>query len=289
MHGPNILAATLSIPTSGSGFAHGNQWQYHSQSNRHSNVAVWTLLFDLLCYCPLLVTHIQNGKVGIGVNYNLVATHGTKNLDLVIARRLPGHAVRSGPATWKALATSAPYGIVLDPVQQALYATLPDAPALVPHNLPLLLGVEAKAAMTAHGKVWKSRLASELSDIHLTMRAATQHAIVSAYVLVNASATFVSPVLNKWAIPGPIPVQVSKHKPADAAKIVTAVQNLPRATAAHRVGFDAVGVTCIDLRNDGAPITVVTGSPSPPPGIVGNYDSYVIDLAQLYGTSFQHI
>ena len=56
MLGPRILARTMSVPTAGAGkpFRFGNLWQYHSRSDRHSKVACWGLVLDLLGDCPLL-------------------------------------------------------------------------------------------------------------------------------------------------------------------------------------------------------------------------------------------
>jgi len=294
MHGLDIFAKTNSVPTSGAhGFQFGNLWQYNSQSNRHSDTGVWAVFLDLLTTCELLRAHVVAGKVGIGVNYELVSpiTGNNKNLDLVIARRQVDQFPTGGkPKTFKALGES--YGMVLSDDQRNLLAALPDVSLLVATNLPVLLAIEAKACMTAHGKVHKSRLASELSDIHLTVHNSTQGAIAAGFIIVNAATRFVSPGLNKYPLPplpGAQPIIWSLHRqPRDALKVVSSVQSLPRVTASTPVGFDAIGIGVISLENDGTtPITVVSKSPPAPARTDrGNYDAFIHELAQLYATRF---
>src|SRR5205085_2044407 len=64
----------------------GNVWQYHSRSDRHSKVACWVVLFDLLQTCPLLCEHVAAGKVVFGINHEMrdYKQNRKKNLDLVL-------------------------------------------------------------------------------------------------------------------------------------------------------------------------------------------------------------
>ena len=100
MHGPEILVRTLSKATSGTGssrFAYGNRWQYHSRSDRHSKIACWALMFDLLRHCALLRDHAATGRVGMGINHEMhdFRNRKRKNLDLVICVQAP-HATAGG-------------------------------------------------------------------------------------------------------------------------------------------------------------------------------------------------
>ena len=94
MFGPDILVRTLSKATTGTGnsrFAHGNVWQYHSRSDRHSKVACWALVFDLLRHCALLREHASSGRVGLGINHEMqdFRNRKRKNLDLVVCVQAP--------------------------------------------------------------------------------------------------------------------------------------------------------------------------------------------------------
>jgi len=84
MDGPNILCRTMTVPSITD--EHGNSWQYHSRSDRHSKVACWGTLFDLLQYSALLRRHVEQGNVAFGVNHEFAdfRTRRKKKLDLVI-------------------------------------------------------------------------------------------------------------------------------------------------------------------------------------------------------------
>lgn len=66
MEGPLIVARTLSLPGTPDRF--GNVWQYHSRSDRHSKVACWAILFEMLQHSALLRRHAEAGRVVFGVN-----------------------------------------------------------------------------------------------------------------------------------------------------------------------------------------------------------------------------
>ena len=85
LHGPAILARTIT-PLRYFG-KRGYRAQYHQQSDHHSKVISWTIMFDLLLESPLLRDHVAAGKVVAGVNHEMSDfAHGRKkNLDLVIA------------------------------------------------------------------------------------------------------------------------------------------------------------------------------------------------------------
>ncbi len=75
MRGLEIIARSMSLATSGSPggrpYQHGNAWQYHPCSDRHSKIACWALMFDLLCESEPLRAHIAAGKVAIGINHEM--------------------------------------------------------------------------------------------------------------------------------------------------------------------------------------------------------------------------
>jgi hypothetical protein len=90
MYGPDIFVRSNSVPTtggpSGKPFKYGNAWQYHPRSDRHSKIARWAVMFDLLRECPLLRKHVADGKVAFGINHPMrdFAQNREKNLDFVI-------------------------------------------------------------------------------------------------------------------------------------------------------------------------------------------------------------
>ncbi|MCC5612153.1 hypothetical protein LC612_36855 [Nostoc sp. CHAB 5834] len=296
MHGLNIFARTLSQPMKGENrFAFGNEWQYNSQSDRHSNCVLWPAFLDLLANCPLLQQHIREKKVGIGVNHPLLnpATGRQKNIGLVIARRTGDEpAIGKGPKTFAALGRH--YGMVLSRTEARLLRSLPEVPLLTSSSLPILGGIDAKAAMTAHGKVYKSRLPDELNAVHTTVHSASEGAIAAGLVLVNASSTFISPVMNKHPLlpqPGGKSPVVSEHnQPTDALKVVSAMQNLPRASTYRGHGFDALGIGVISLANDGvSEVKLLNEPPYLSKDSVGFYQTFILEMAQKYVQRFNGI
>ncbi|SFI32078.1 hypothetical protein SAMN05216525_107100 [Bradyrhizobium sp. Gha] len=113
MDGPAILVRTLSKTNVSDRYQ--NSWQYHSRSDRHSKIACWGVIFDLLASTPLLKRHVESGTVCFGINHEMrdFVHDRKKNLDLVLCT--PG-----GPATSETLANiAAEYGIHLTPEERA--------------------------------------------------------------------------------------------------------------------------------------------------------------------------
>ena len=295
MYGPDILVRTLSKPTSGTGsskFAHGNEWQYHSRSDRHSKIACWALVFDVMRHCSLLREHAAEGKVGLGINHEMhdFRNNKKKNLDLVICTRAPlessGGSKGGARKAPDFAALAAAYGIDLTPQESNDLAALP---ALARSGVSsVLVATEAKAAMTAHQKA-RPRLHDELTSSHQTIHGDNSEAIAAGIVLVNAANTFVSPDRNEWPL-GSVPTRVSVHKDNAATLVLEGLEKLQCRAKIDDDGFDAVGVLVIACRNDGSAIRVVSESP-PAPGPTANFDysRFVRRLAQLYATRFARI
>lgn len=295
MLGPRILVRTLSKPTSGTGgrkFAHGNSWQYHSRSDRHSKIACWGLVFDLMRHCPLLREHAAVGKVGLGINHEIhdFRNKKKKNMDLVICTRAPLASI-GGSKTgarrakdFRGLADA--YGIELEPKEWSEMAALPSLGLSGVSSV--LIATEAKAAMTAHQKA-RPRLHDELTSSHQTIHGDNNDAIAAAIVLANSSETFVSPDMNEWPL-GSVPTRVSVHKNNAAALILEGLQKLQCRSKVGDEGFDAVGAVVVDCRNDGTPITLETATPpAPAPSSDLDYSRFVRRLAQLYATRFARV
>lgn len=281
MQGPQIVAQTLSRP--GVPDKYGNTWQYHSRSDRHSKVACWAILFEVLQRSTQLRHHVADGKVVFGINQQMrdYRTNRTKDLDLVIAT--PGTPTPGGrrPATLEGLA--ARWGVQLTDDQQRVLADLP--PIVEGPTGVVLAALEAKACMTAHIKALP-RLFDELNSSHATVHANTESALAVGFAMVNAAATFISPDLNKWDLSQRQP-QVSQHRqPYWAERTVDKLKELPRRTSRAHEGYDAFGIVVVDMANDGSPVRVVNTPPAPLPADVFHYDQMLQRLVHLYDTNY---
>jgi hypothetical protein len=272
MHGPDILAHSLSVPAVRS--SAGPSWQYHNRSDRHSKIACWGIVLDLLLNCPLLRRHVGNGRVFFGINHEMrdFQQNRKKDLDVVLCTAGSGNA----PAE-TLRSKAADYAIALDSSEEGLLNGLPELSRKPVGSV--LVALEAKACMTAHQKALP-RLYDELNSSHLTVHGATDEAIAAGFVMVNAATSFISP--TKGAVP-------NLHRQPFATEIVKSkVAELPRRSAVGRAGFDALAVVVVDCQNDGSPVSLVP-SLSPPVGDSFNYESMIHRLAQLYATRFHHL
>jgi hypothetical protein len=281
MFGPDILVRRLSKP--GDPDRYGNRWQYHSRSDRHSKVGCWGVALDLLVASSLLRRHAEQGKVVLGVNHTMrdFATGRKKDLDLVIAR--PDGVPLPDDKSFQAMAGK--YGIELSNEERGTLDALP-----VLRSGPVgavLVALEAKACMTAHVKALP-RLYDELNSSHLCVHGASQRALAIAYVQVNAASEFVSPVINNRAL-GLEPVVTPHRQPADTIRVLEKIAEIPRRSASSEVGFDGIGVSVLDIRNDGSSVAVVEGAPAPQPGDQFHYSGMIVRMANEYDTRFAAI
>jgi hypothetical protein len=280
--GLGIIARSMSVATTGTGskpFMFGRQWQYHPRSDRHSKIASWALMFDLMLASPLLRSHVASGKVAVGINHEMrdFAQNRAKNLDLVVCRA--GGAGAGG--TFAELVDR--YRIVLDPVEKRALDALPTAPLAIPQTV--LLAVEAKACMTEYGKA-RPRLYDELNSSHLTIHGDTNSAIAAGFVLLNAASTFVSPLRNGWP-PGALPDVVSQHRqPEEMRSVAAKVAELPRRSQPGQDGFDALAIAVIECANDGSPVVAVPHSAGRDFPAIFDYSQTVGRIAHIYATRF---
>ena len=281
MHGPEILARTLSTPIVDDQF--GNRWQYHSRSDQHSKVACWALLFDLLLHCPLLVQHIAIGKVGFGINHEMhdFRTGRKKNLDLVLCTPGSGDVAKT---TFAELASV--YKVSLDSEELSSLASLPVLPRVSVGTVHVAL--EAKACMTAHIKALP-RLYDELNSSHAAIHGSADFAIAAGYAIVNIADTFLSPGLNKADLKVAEPTITYHRQPRDAERTVAKLREIPRRTQPNAEGFDALGIVVVNMPNDGTRVTVFDEPPAPPTGDVLHYDQMIRRIASLYASKFGNV
>ncbi|HMH94616.1 MAG TPA: hypothetical protein VK586_26470 [Streptosporangiaceae bacterium] len=280
----DILVRTLSIPAPMG--ASKTLWQYHSRSDRHSKIACWGVLFDLLQTSNLLRSHVADGTVVFGVNHVMrdFVNNKKKSLDLVLCR--PGNkegAQKRSPATLVDLADR--WHISLTADQQARMKSMPsisEGPVGA-----VLIALEAKATMTEHIKAGP-RLYDELNSSHQIVHASSSKALSVGFFMVNASSSFISPDRNKGTAPGKT---VTIHKqPAAAAFSTDVVGGLPRRSGASGTGYDGMAIVVIDMPNDGVtPVKLVRARPAPQPGEIFNYESMLTRIANEYDATFSRI
>jgi len=280
--GPEIIARSMSMPTrgSGSGYAHGNAWQYHPRSDRHSKIACWSILFDLVLRDGLLAQHVRAGRVSFGINHEMrdFRHNRKKDLDLVVCRRSEPRAA-GAIRSFRDMVDA--YGVVLDDGQRELLDEFPDIPLTGVQTA--LIAIEAKAAMTEFAKA-RPRLYDELNSSQLTIHGDTDSTIAAGFAMVNSAQTFVSPLRNPWPL-GARPTVVTRHnQPRDAVSVVEKLSQLPRRSSTGETGFDAFGMIVVRCANDGSPVELQEDHPAPTCGEVLHYDSFLerIETCLLY-------
>ena len=282
MYGELILARSLSSGAIADKF--GNSWQYHSRSDRHSKIACWGVLFDLMLACPLLRSHATNGTVAFGINHEMTdfVSSRRKNLDLVIC------TPRSDPKLRKKVTFGdliGGYDIQLAGPELDAFNSLPE---LVRKPVgEVMVALESKACMTAHTKA-APRLFDELSSAAQCINGSAPSAIAVGHVLVNTSPQFVSSDRNKLHRSATNRVDSHDPQPQSWEKALGTARKLTVRGYATERGFDAVGVTMLNGINDGTPFII----PSAPPSLASNdplaYESMIHRLSGLYDTRFQN-
>lgn len=282
MHGPHILARFLAVP--GEPDKYGNVWQYNSRSDRHSKVGCWGVALDMLLASSRLQEHAAAGKVVLGVNHTMTdfATGRRKKLDLVVAR--PTSPIRAPRRTFKGLAEI--YGLFLTDVESSHLDRLPDIP--VADVGAVLVALEAKATMTAHVKSLP-RLYDELNSSHLCVHGASKSALAIGYVQVNNSESFLSSVTNNFPLVDREPIWSTHHQPRDTLRVIEKVREIPRRSHSSEAGFDGIGLSVLEFRNDGGPVLIASNPPAPQQGDSFHYDSMIVRMANEYDATFGKI
>lgn len=282
MHGPQILVRFLKEPVEPDKY--GNRWQYNSRSDRHSKVGCWGIAFDMLIASSRLREHASAGKVVLGVNHKMTdfSTGRQKRLDLVIAR--PQSEPGATRKSFKRLADQ--YEIPLTAQEARHLDELPDLP--VADVGAVLVALEAKACMTAHVKSLP-RLYDELNSSHLCVHGASSSALAIGYVQVNNSDTFISSVTNNFSLTGRDPVVSMHRQPEDTLRVIDKIKEIPRRSMSSEVGFDGIGISVLDLKNDAGPVSIVSGPPAPQQGDPFHYGSMIVRMANEYDATFGKI
>lgn len=284
MFGQRIIARSISAARIID--QHGNVWQYHSRSDRHSKVACWVVLFDVLQRCALLRRHVEEGKVAFGINHQMIdfRTDKRKDLDLVIC--VPRESgPEEGAGRWRSFADLAvEYGVVLEDRERDSLAVLP-----LFEQRPVgdvLVALEAKAAMTAHVRA-APRLFDELTSAFTCINGSSQHAVAAGLIMINAAPEFVSPDRNKKGFDAKLPEITTERQPNGAQVILNRVKKLRVRGHPTEHGFDAVGIFALDMRNDGGNVSVAAIPEFPGVGDNYHYETMIMRIASIYEGRFQ--
>jgi hypothetical protein len=275
MRGLHILARTLTRPVAMG--ASGRKWQYHPRSDRHSQVACWAILFDLLQTCPLLAQQAQEGKILFGINHEMrdFRMNRKKSLDLVVSTVGSGSSKRKVVRFADLVRVN---GIDLDREEMAILRGLPDL-----HSGPVgsvHLALEAKACMTEHMKA-RPRLYDELNSSHQTVHGASDTCIAAGFVMVNLARRFRSPTRKE---------AIEHDQPRVTEEVIEKVKELPRRTTRNDEGYDALAIAVVDCANDAVtPFRLVETPPAPSPDDIFHYDQMIRRVAQAYEARFSGI
>lgn len=280
MLGPNILARSLSTPRVKD--RHGNTWQYHPQSDRHSKIACWGILFDMLRRSALLRQHVADAKVGFGINHTMTDfTSGReKDLDLVISIPRSDDA-RDSALTLVELVDSFEIELLSSERKELLQLPLMQRRPVG----DVLMALEAKACMTAHQRAGP-RLYDELTSAWQCINGSAPQAIAVGYGIVNAAETFVSPKMNKRDLAVTESVVNKERQPKAAEGAQGRIRSVRVRGHTTERGFDAVGITTIIANNDGSEVTLAPIPPSLPASDGLHYERMILRIVGLYESRF---
>lgn len=274
MKGPSILARTLSNPTvKGKG---SHPWQYHSRSDAHSKIACWIVLFDLIQNCDAFRALAVSGQISFGINKVLVGPIN-KTLDLVVTltKDAPGTTLGKNFIEYgKSL------GIALADEEIATLASIESFREDRGEQVrEVAIALEAKACMTEHIKSLP-RLHAEILATGYLVKLAEPSCISVSYTLVNAASQFSSPSA---------PARVNTHsQPSDCRRVVDMIAKaIPSAKSGDRYGYDVIGVTAINCRNDLSPVSVVSDQAYAPSQMESiHYERMIASLCSAFRSRF---
>lgn len=106
--------------------------------------------------------------------------------------------------------------------------------------------------------------------------------------MVNLAGRYLSPDLNKRNRQN-APDWSEHNQPRDAQLAIEKIKQLPRRSRTEETGYDALSIVVIDMPNDGTPVRLVTGPPSPQRGEIYEYETMIARLSGIYATRFKDL
>jgi hypothetical protein len=71
--------------------------------------------------------------------------------------------------------------------------------------------------------------------------------------------------------------------------VIEKVREIPRRSQSSEAGFDGIGLSVLEFRNDGGPVSISSNPPAPQQGDSFHYDSMIVRMANEYDATFGNI
>jgi hypothetical protein len=140
------------------------------------------------------------------------------------------------------------------------------------------IALEAKACMTEHLKSLPRLHAEVLATGYLAKRAVPDCITVS-YSLVNAAPTF--------RTPSGAGQENTHSQPSDAARVVEMLSTaIPMVRGGFDFGYDVIGISVIECRNDGSPVSICSEAPAPQSNDHVHYERMIRSICSAYRSRF---
>jgi hypothetical protein len=225
---------------------------------------------------------VQKEKVAFGINHEMTdfVSRKRKKLDLVICLPRTEGKVKKRVAFADLAKT---YDAQLSDIEMQALAALPPLHSGLVGDV--LLALESKACMTAHTRA-QPRFYDELTSSAQCINGSSPGAIAAGYAVVNVSDDFISPDLNRHSLRRRRPIVSHDPQPISWQRALATTRSLVIRGHAVDRGYDAVGVTMLDMVNDGSPVAMAASPPSLDGSDPLNYERMVMRVSGLYDTRF---
>ncbi len=222
---------------------------YHPRSDKHSNALAVAVVDDLLTTCPPLAARAKAGEVVYDLNFDLIFTTATWNVDLVLG--------------------SPPYGFTKTNGSAAIARATPST---------VEIAIEVKGVMTAHRKAVKNRK-RDLEAHHAHVHNYSYKAIAGGIFVINAAGRFKSP----------LKAVVSTHRNPEAlvAHCVNELRAVATRSGSSGTGMEAKTALVVATDNlDLDAAHYVTKPPAPQVGDPLHYDAFLQKICTEYSARF---
>jgi hypothetical protein len=237
-------------PSPESFIAHLRANGYHPRSNAHSNALAESIAADLVEHCPSIRDAAAAGRLVYDLNFTLLSGTAEWNVDLVLGE--PSMGVREPLDRGRLIRKSRP-----STVQVA---------------------IEIKSVMTEHHKAVKNRK-RDLEAHHDHVHRYSRRAIAGGVLVINGSATFLSPLRRE---------RTTHRNPSDlVAHCLEQLRAVTVRGSMEESGLDAKAAVVVDMDNEDFPRSrYVTARPAPPVGDPMHYDAFIQAICSQYTERF---